>query len=87
MPKANTTGGDSGKRVHNDMETFLRAVETSETKVEAANKLGITIESLTQRASAYRSKGIPVKKFPRSGGARLDIAAANEFLAKLRQEN
>jgi len=79
--------GDSGKRVHNDIATFMTAWERSETVQEAADKLGITKASAGQRASTCRSKGLPLKKMKRGGnGAKIDIEAAKELLATLQAE-
>lgn len=76
---------DSGVSVRNDMQTFVRAWETSNSVAEAAEKLGITKQSAGQRASNYRTKhGIPLKEMPRGGGSRINTDEANQLLAELR---
>ena len=67
--------GNTGTRVRNSAEDFIRVWQGSESVQEAADKLGITKESAGQRASHYRSQlGIQLKKMSK-GAAKLDVAA------------
>jgi hypothetical protein len=73
------------KRVRIEMEPFVTAWEGSTSVKEVAEKLGLKITSVMARASKYRSEyKIPLKGMQRGGGAKIDITAAKELLAKLR---
>jgi transposase len=74
------------KRVRIEMEPFITAWEQSKNVKEVADRLGIKVTSVMARASKYRGEpfNIPLKTMPRGGGAKLDVAAAKELLAKLR---
>lgn len=74
------------KRVRVEMESFVTAWEGSNNVKEVAEKLGIKVTSVMARASKYRSEpfNIPLKNMQRGGGAKLDVVAAKELLAKLR---
>jgi len=74
------------KRVKVEMASFITAWEASNSVKEVADKLGIKVTSVMARASKYRGTplNIPLKSMPRAGGAKLDITAAKELLAKLR---
>jgi transposase len=68
-------------------DVFVEAHETSANNREVAEKTGLSVESVQTRASIYRKKGIPLKKFPRGGGGtKLDVSGACELLARLRGE-
>lgn len=72
-------------RPRNDFTSFITTWESSNSLQEVADKLGITPASAGQRASNYRREhGIDLKKMQRGGGAKLDVSAAKELLAKLR---
>jgi len=72
---------------HVDMTAFLAAIESASNVAEVAEKTGLKQTSILARMSKYRSMGIPVKNFPRGGGARVDVDAALEQLAALRGVN
>lgn len=73
-------------RVKVEMPAFVVAWEASNSVKEVADKLGIKVTSVMARASKYRGAplNIPLKSMPRAGGAKLDVVAAKELLAKLR---
>lgn len=64
------------KRQHQRPEDFIRAWQTSENAAEAAEKIGITEPNARTRATNYRKRGIPLKRFP---GGRF----TTEFLGEL----
>lgn len=74
------------KRVRIDMVPFVTAWEGSNSVKEVAEKLGLKVTSVMARASKYRSEpfNIPLKGMQRGGGAKLDVTAAKELMAKLR---
>lgn len=73
------------KRIKVNMTDFITAWEQSGSVGEVANKLGIATTSVMARASKYRGEyKIPLKNMPRGGGAKLNLEAARELLAKLR---
>lgn len=74
------------KRVRIEMEPFIVAWEGSDSVKEVADKLGIKLTSVMARASKYRGEpfNIPLKCMQRGGGAKLDVSAAKELIAKLR---
>lgn len=71
------------KKERVSLESFIAAWEASATVEEASSKTGLKPTSLMARASKCRTDGIPLKLMQR-GAAKLDVAKANEFLAKLR---
>lgn len=73
----------AGKKEMVDREAFMTAWEESTTVEEASKKTGLKPTSLMARASKMRSEGVPLKLMQR-GAKKLDVAKANEFLAKLR---
>ena len=86
---------ESTTRVHVGLPDFIEAWQSSESIAEVAEKTGLKEGSIQARASKYRSpeineKGevtrvaIPLKTMPRGGGARLQVNAALELLAKMR---
>jgi transposase len=72
------------KRVRVDGETFITAWEGSSSVKEVSEKTGIKLTSIMARASKYRSEGIALKNMPRGGGAKLNVAAMQALLVKLR---
>ena len=73
-------------RVKIEMPLFVETWEACKSAQEVATKLGTKVTSVLARVSKYRSApwNIPLKSMPRKGGAKLDIGAAKELLAKLR---
>jgi len=66
------------------MKAFIEAHQGAKNLAEAAEATGLTPNSHQARASKYRSDySIPLKKFSRGGGARLDIDEAVMLLAEL----
>ena len=45
-------------------QDFVKAWETSECIADAAAKLGMTQEAVSQRARSYRKQGVQLKKMP-----------------------
>lgn len=80
---AKTTGA---KRIRIAMPEFVTAWEASGSIKEVADKTGLKPLSIQARSSKYRSLGIPLKTMPRAGGAKLQVTAALELLAKLRDK-
>ena len=74
--ESGSTEGQVATRVRNDAETFIRAWQNADTVQEAADALGITKPSAGQRASSYRTQGVPLKKMKRGGGARFNLEEA-----------
>ena len=66
------------------MEEFIKAWEKAESAQAVADKLGIGKATAQQRATNYRRKGIPLKKFERPKMASLDVDAGQKLLAKIR---
>jgi hypothetical protein len=66
-----------------EMADFIKAVQTSDTLKEVAQKTGLKEGSIQARASNYRKAGIPLKRFPRGGGVSLDVTLAHTILAEL----
>ncbi len=54
-------------------EVFVKAWQKAESVEAVMKELGITETSAHSRSSRYRRAGVPLKNFPRGGGARLDI--------------
>ena len=75
-----------GKRVKIAITPFIEAWEASNSVKEVSDKLGIKVTSVMARASKYRGEpfNLPLKSMPRGGGAKLNLSAAKELLAKLR---
>jgi hypothetical protein len=74
------------KRPHVSAEQLVRAWQTAATADEAAKVTGMPVKQLRQRAAVLRSKGVPLKKFPRlpgSGHPPLDIAALTKLARDL----
>lgn len=64
---------------------FIKAHWASNNNAEVAAKTGLTVESVTTKASAYRAAGIPLKEFARGGGGpKSDPMEALRLLAELR---
>lgn len=85
MAKDTAPATDADSRV--DMETFIKtlvAVHASGGTIEdVADKLGLEVESVQARASSYRSDGIPLPNFRKSGGGRKrNTEEALKILAK-----
>lgn len=82
-------------RPRNDEVTFMTAWEETVAGLKngtltgsgvqiVADRLGIKKDSVSQRATNYRTeRKIPLSKMPRGGGSRLDNAAAAELLAQI----
>ena len=70
---------------HVSAEVFIRAVESSNSGAEVAQKTGLKVISVLVRMSNYRKKGIPLRNFPRGGGAKLDVAGMKALVAQLNQ--
>lgn len=56
-------------------EKFVRVWQSADSLGEVAKRLGVSSIHATARAALYRRKGIPLQKFSRHGGRRLDVAA------------
>lgn len=67
---------------HVDAETFVRTWQNAETVADVARDLGITAQSATARAAAYRKRGVNLKRFPKRGGARLNVDALNDLIGE-----
>jgi transposase len=78
--KAKAKGKTTRKQVEDI--AFVRAVQTSATLDEVAEKTGLKKGSIQTRCSTYRKKGIPLKLFPKGGGKSMDV----EGLASLAKE-
>jgi transposase len=70
------------KRKRIPAQTFADAVNSSETHQEVADKLGITVGSVSTRISQYKKRGINLKTFKRGSGVRLDVDALNRHIAE-----
>ena len=67
------------------MKSFISLHEGAGSLAEACEATGLTSGSHQARASKYRSEyGIPLQKFSRGGGARLDIDEALACIAEVR---
>lgn len=54
-------------------DVFVKAWQKADSVEQVMKDLGITESSAHSRSSRYRRAGIPLKNFPRGGGARLDV--------------
>ncbi len=67
----NTTGHDAtAKRPRAkpvNAKRFITIYQASESVAEVAEKTGLTVHTVSQRASTYRKKGVPLKAMPNSG--------------------
>jgi|TARA_A100001518_G_C1193444_1_gene38453 hypothetical protein len=66
-------------------EDFITAWQTSESMPEFVEKTSMTPRGASVRASQYRKKGVPLKKFVAVGSRRLDwskLSSLAEELAK-----
>ncbi len=66
-------------------EEFIRTWQTAGSVQEVAEKCGMTENRVRNRASWYRSYGIPLKKFPRGVRKRLDYSALAALAKSLEQ--
>lgn len=64
---------------------FVKIWQTSQSAMEAAERLGIHVNSAFLRAKKYRDRGVPLKKMPRSPA--IDWAAIAELAAGLVEDN
>jgi biotin operon repressor len=62
-------------------EEFITTWQQSEGSQEVADTFGCSSKAVSLRASQYRKRGVPLKKFPR--GHRLDWAALTNLAEKL----
>ncbi|MAI04082.1 MAG: hypothetical protein CMA07_00005 [Euryarchaeota archaeon] len=65
-----TTGHDGTKRARAKpvaAKRFITIYQASESVAEVAEKTGLTVHTVSQRASTYRKKGVPLKAMPNSG--------------------
>tara|TARA_Y100001937_G_scaffold128186_1_gene202898 strand:- start:1200 stop:1514 length:315 start_codon:yes stop_codon:yes gene_type:complete len=46
---------------------FIRIYQASESVAEVAKATGLTVHTVSQRASTYRKKGVPLKAMPNNG--------------------
>ena len=62
---------------------FIRIYQASESVAEGAKATGLTAHTVSQRASTYRKKGVPLKAMPNSG-----VTTRNDWneLAELARE-
>ena len=62
---------------------FIRIYQASESVAEVAKETGLTAHTVSQRASTYRKKGVPLKAMPNSG-----VTTRNDWneLAELARE-
>ena len=66
----NTTGHDGTKRARAKpvaAKEFIRIYQASESVAEVAEKTGLTVHTVSQRASTYRKKGVPMRAMPNTG--------------------
>jgi len=76
---------EDGKKDFVPMNTFIECWEASSSAQDCAKRTGLGINSVTTRASNYRSHGIPLKVMPRGTGKHgLDLHKALEQIASLR---
>lgn len=66
-------------------ETFLRVYQAASSPQEVADLLGMPRPIIAARASAYRRKGLQVKRFPR-GSKALDLEALSKLLEQIDRE-
>ena len=74
------------KRVHVELESFIRAWESCNSAAEVAKMLGIKETSVLARVSKMRGEPfkLPLKKMARNGGGmRLDLDAARNLITSL----
>ena len=81
-----TTGRDETKRARAKpvaAKRFITIYQASESVAEVAEKTGLTVHTVSQRASTYRKKGVPLKAMPNSG-----VTTRNDWneLAELARE-
>lgn len=62
-------------------EAFVKAWQKATTVSDVSKATGLTPASASARAAQYRKRGVNLKKFPRQGGARLDIDALNALVS------
>jgi len=71
------------KKAHVPAAMFVQTWQSATSLMEVASSLGIGTTSAYQRARAYRSKGIELKKFASTrGGTRLDVVSLNSLAQK-----
>jgi len=46
---------------------FITIYQASESVAEVAEKTGLTVHTVSQRASTYRKKGVPMRAMPNTG--------------------
>jgi len=75
------------KRIRISLEDFLYAHDLSDSVEEVAERTGLGVLSVVQRAAKYRKMGINLKKYarkPGGGGHRFDVSEANAILERIR---
>ena len=69
-------------------EQFVRAWQSSNSRLEVMNLTGLTADALNTRARYYRKAGIKLKRLHRATGRpRLDINALNLLAESLMPKN
>ena len=67
---------------------FITIYQASESVAEVAEKTGLTVHTVSQRASTYRKRGVPLKAMPNSGSTvRNDWAELAELARTLMPED
>ncbi len=79
MKTKKVTNGNHKTRV--TAEDFVKVWERGDSVKAVEEKLGV--KNAGVRAGKYRKLGIPLKKFPRGGGARIDVAGLTALVKKL----
>jgi len=84
----NSNGTSAKKKSHIPIEDFIRTHETSNSNVEVAQKLGLTLGAVYQRVKHLRKLNIDLKHMnAKRGGPRLNPDKIRVFLESLRHEN
>lgn len=64
-------------------EEFVTTWQTSTSSTEVARKLGLTLQSVINRANNYRKRGVPLKKY--GGFVKCNYDALADLAKKLSQ--
>lgn len=84
-------------RTRTSMETFIQVWEETVAGLKngtltgsgvqlVADRLGIKKDSVSQRATKFRTEyGVALSNMPRGGGSRFDAQAANDLLKQIRE--
>ena len=69
-----------------EAKKFIQVWQTSSSTAEAAQRLNMKKTAVASRASQYRRKGIPLKKYDR-GATALDIPSLADYARSLEEQD